>query len=139
MARYLKYDTFSYGGDSMKKIGRSMEQAACPKCQRVFQLDVICQTELKSGNISRNAGIGYLMQLKCRDCNTIFPYIRFTESNKLNEIIEQNSDLIEKGITGKVGIKIAQEMIATLEYPGLMPVIVQYLKAKKGTERREIR
>jgi hypothetical protein len=85
------------------------------------------------GDVNRNNGIGYLMELECNKCQTIFPYFRRTCDNAsdMNRIIENNKSLIENKIVGNVGVGIAQGMISALDTNGVTSILMGVIKKSK--------
>lgn len=115
----------------MENVKSSTSNPKCPKCNSEFKINIQCMVELEKGDVDRESAIGYLMQLKCRKCKTIFPYFRNTcESEILNEAINNNKKLIKENHIGKVGVGMAQQMISALDNEKMVSYMMGMLKHK---------
>ena len=105
-----------------KHINSSKKPACCPRCKEEFVVNVQCTTSYDKGGVERYNPIGYLMELQCKKCRTIFPYFRGTaeDAEIVNEIINRNKALISEGIIGEVGVGLAQQMISGMDGDGVI-------------------
>lgn len=111
-------------------LKESEKKSACPKCNTTFEIDVQCAVSCK-GKVSRVFGFGYLQQLKCDNCGTIFPHFRNTSKiEDMNNAIQNNDRLLEEGIHGGVGVGMAQQMLSGLSIDSVTSMLTGILKKK---------
>jgi len=129
-----KRTILNLGGVKMEHVKEVTHSAKCPKCEQEFKIDVECGVLLSKGNIDRDAGIGYLMQLKCNECGIKFPYFRRTAEGIeiMNSVIDNNKKLIEQGIVGNTGVGSAQQMLSGLDAKGMTSYFAGMLKKKQS-------
>lgn len=115
----------------MENVQTSTSDPQCPKCGSEFKINVQCMVELEKGDVDRESAIGYLMQLKCKKCKTIFPYFRNTcKSQIINDAINNTKKLIEENLIGNVGVGMAQQMISALDNDKIAAYMMGLLKNK---------
>lgn len=115
----------------MTHLKESQKKSCCPNCKSEFKIEVECGILCEEGNVERNTGIGYLMELKCNNCGTKFPYYRRTGNTEdVNKAIENNSKLIENKMIGNAGVGIAQQMLSALDVKSVTSYLMGIVKKK---------
>lgn len=102
-------------------IRTTLKKASCPKCGMQFELKVQCLIERCEGKIEKGPGIGYLLELKCKECGTRFPYLIGTGTvDEFNSAIKNNIELVKEDHFGTGGVSVAQGMLLGLSMDELM-------------------